>query len=120
MYERKKRRGCRITFIWTLYMYLCLYRIQRYTMNEIYIYIYDCLGGGGTSYTKERCTFYVLLLINSNLKLIRDLIVQAWLVVLVVLPARSSILMRFGLVAYLSLLSILILPRHVWMVRIGF
>ncbi|KAL8105205.1 hypothetical protein AgCh_029124 [Apium graveolens] len=43
----------------------------------------------------------------------------AWLVVLVVLPARSSILMRFGLVAYLSLLSTLILPRHVWMDQLG-
>lgn len=43
----------------------------------------------------------------------------AWLVVLVVLPARSHILMRFGLVAYLSLLSILILPRHVWMDQLG-
>ncbi|XP_073116853.1 protein ABCI12, chloroplastic isoform X2 [Elaeis guineensis] len=38
-----------------------------------------------------------------------------WLLVLVVLPARSHIYMRFGLVLYLSILSIWILPTHIWM-----
>ncbi|KAL5701650.1 Protein abci12 [Ranunculus cassubicifolius] len=38
-----------------------------------------------------------------------------WLLALVVLPARSHIIMRFGLVGYLALLSIWILPRELWM-----
>lgn len=38
-----------------------------------------------------------------------------WLLALVVLPARSHIVMRFGLVVYIALLSVLVLPRHVWM-----
>ncbi|CAK7332963.1 unnamed protein product [Dovyalis caffra] len=42
-----------------------------------------------------------------------------WLLALVVLPARSHILMRFGLVVYVALLSILVLPRHVWMDQLG-
>ncbi|ONK68017.1 uncharacterized protein A4U43_C05F6320 [Asparagus officinalis] len=43
----------------------------------------------------------------------------AWLLVLVILPARSNIYMRLGLVLYLSLLSVWILPRHVWMDQLG-
>ncbi|RZC93904.1 hypothetical protein C5167_016599 [Papaver somniferum] len=42
-----------------------------------------------------------------------------WLLALVVLPARSHIVMRFGLVGYLALLSIWILPRQVWMDQLG-
>ncbi|EEF45417.1 cobalt ion transporter, putative [Ricinus communis] len=42
-----------------------------------------------------------------------------WLLVLVVLPARSYIVMRFGLVVYIALLSIWILPRQVWMDQLG-
>ncbi|XP_050240340.1 protein ABCI12, chloroplastic [Quercus robur] len=42
-----------------------------------------------------------------------------WLLALVVLPARSHIAMRFGLVIFLSFLSIWILPRHVWMDQLG-
>ncbi|XP_065863269.1 protein ABCI12, chloroplastic-like isoform X1 [Euphorbia lathyris] len=42
-----------------------------------------------------------------------------WLLVLVVLPARSHLVMRFGLVAYLGLLSIWVLPRQVWMDQLG-
>ncbi|KAJ9154399.1 hypothetical protein P3X46_027736 [Hevea brasiliensis] len=42
-----------------------------------------------------------------------------WLLVLVVLPARSHIVMRFGLVVYIALLSIWILPRQVWMDQLG-
>lgn len=42
-----------------------------------------------------------------------------WLVALVVLPARSHIIMRCGLVIYLTALSIWILPRPVWMDQLG-
>lgn len=42
-----------------------------------------------------------------------------WLLALVVLPARSHIVMRFGLVVYIALLSVLVLPRHVWMDQLG-
>lgn len=45
---------------------------------------------------------------------------QAWLLALVILPARSNILMRFGLVAYLALLSFWVLPKEVWMVSSSF
>lgn len=43
----------------------------------------------------------------------------AWLLALVILPARSNILMRFGLVAYLALLSVWVLPKEVWMDQLG-
>lgn len=42
-----------------------------------------------------------------------------WLLVLVVLPARSPIMMRFGLVIYLALLSVWTLPTRVWMDQLG-
>ncbi|KAK9288141.1 hypothetical protein L1049_016589 [Liquidambar formosana] len=42
-----------------------------------------------------------------------------WLLALVVLPARSHIIMRFGLVTYLALLSVWILPTQVWMDQLG-
>ncbi|KAJ7954981.1 protein ABCI12, chloroplastic [Quillaja saponaria] len=42
-----------------------------------------------------------------------------WLLVLVVLPARSNIVMQFGLVMYLTLLSIWTLPRDVWKDQLG-
>ncbi|CAM8915116.1 unnamed protein product [Rhodiola kirilowii] len=42
-----------------------------------------------------------------------------WLLVLVVLPARSHIVMRFGLVACLALLSIWVLPKDVWKDQLG-
>ncbi|XP_072983281.1 protein ABCI12, chloroplastic [Typha latifolia] len=42
-----------------------------------------------------------------------------WLLALVILPARSHISMRLGLVLYLSLLSMWILPTHVWMDQLG-
>ncbi|WCJ28640.1 cobalt ion transmembrane transporters [Euphorbia peplus] len=42
-----------------------------------------------------------------------------WLLVLVVLPARSHLVMRVGLVVYLALLSIWVLPRRVWMDQLG-
>ncbi|CAD6333880.1 unnamed protein product [Miscanthus lutarioriparius] len=38
---------------------------------------------------------------------------------LVVLPARSNIYMRFGLVVFLALLSMWILPNHVWKDQLG-
>ncbi|KAI6705072.1 hypothetical protein NL676_008034 [Syzygium grande] len=44
---------------------------------------------------------------------------QVWLLVLVVLPARSHIIMRFGLVLYLAFLSVWILPRRTWMDQLG-
>ncbi|KAK3010656.1 hypothetical protein RJ639_011821 [Escallonia herrerae] len=43
----------------------------------------------------------------------------AWLVTLVIVPARAHILMRGGLVVYLALLSVWILPRRVWMDQLG-
>ncbi|XP_059632587.1 protein ABCI12, chloroplastic [Cornus florida] len=43
----------------------------------------------------------------------------AWLLALVILPARSHIIMRFGLVIYMSLLSVWVLPKHVWMDQLG-
>lgn len=42
-----------------------------------------------------------------------------WLLALVVLPARSNVIMRFGLVMYLTFLSIWFLPKHVWMDQLG-
>ncbi|KAF6135945.1 hypothetical protein GIB67_006837 [Kingdonia uniflora] len=42
-----------------------------------------------------------------------------WLLTLVVLPARSHIVMRVGLVLYLALLSIWVLPKQVWMDQLG-
>ncbi|EES00200.1 hypothetical protein BDA96_03G048400 [Sorghum bicolor] len=42
-----------------------------------------------------------------------------WLLALVVLPARSNIYMRFGLVVFLALLSMWILPKHVWKDQLG-
>lgn len=38
---------------------------------------------------------------------------------LVVLPARSNIYMRFGLVVFLALLSVWVLPNHVWKDQLG-
>ncbi|KAJ6838802.1 protein ABCI12, chloroplastic [Iris pallida] len=42
-----------------------------------------------------------------------------WLLALVILPARSHIYMRLGLVSYLTLLSICVLPKQVWMDQLG-
>ncbi|XP_034685833.1 protein ABCI12, chloroplastic isoform X1 [Vitis riparia] len=42
-----------------------------------------------------------------------------WLLALVLLPARSHIIMRFGLVVYLACLSVWILPTQVWMDQLG-
>ncbi|WOL06758.1 protein ABCI12, chloroplastic [Canna indica] len=42
-----------------------------------------------------------------------------WLLALVVLPARSHIYMRLGLVLYLSLLSICVLPTRIWTDQLG-
>lgn len=42
-----------------------------------------------------------------------------WLLALVVLPARAQIVVRFGLVAYIALLSVLVLPKPVWMDQLG-
>ncbi|WVZ98444.1 hypothetical protein U9M48_043887 [Paspalum notatum var. saurae] len=42
-----------------------------------------------------------------------------WLLALVVLPARSNIYMRFGLVVFLALLSMWVLPNHVWKDQLG-
>ncbi|XP_040370889.1 protein ABCI12, chloroplastic [Rosa chinensis] len=44
---------------------------------------------------------------------------KVWLLALVVLPARSHIILRFGLVVYLAILSIWVLPRHAWMDQLG-
>lgn len=43
----------------------------------------------------------------------------AWLLVLVVIPARCHIFVRFGLVAFLALLSIWMQPRQVWVDQLG-
>ncbi|XP_042469438.1 protein ABCI12, chloroplastic-like [Zingiber officinale] len=43
----------------------------------------------------------------------------AWLLALVILPARSHIYMRLGLVLYLTVLSIWILPNRIWMDQLG-
>ncbi|KAM7258209.1 hypothetical protein ACFE04_013950 [Oxalis oulophora] len=42
-----------------------------------------------------------------------------WLLALVILPARSHIVMRFGLVAFVALLSICFLPADVWKDQLG-
>ncbi|KAJ4847243.1 Protein abci12, chloroplastic [Turnera subulata] len=42
-----------------------------------------------------------------------------WLMALVLLPARSHIVMRAVLVAYTALLSICVLPRRVWVDQLG-
>ncbi|XP_071742049.1 protein ABCI12, chloroplastic-like [Rutidosis leptorrhynchoides] len=50
--------------------------------------------------------------VDSRIKL-------AWLLVLVMLPARSHIYMRFGLIGFLALLSVWIQPRQVWVDQLG-
>ncbi|KAK8684971.1 hypothetical protein V6N13_040983 [Hibiscus sabdariffa] len=42
-----------------------------------------------------------------------------WLLALVVLPARAQIVVRFGLVAFIALLSVLFLPKPVWVDQLG-
>ncbi|CAN6452796.1 unnamed protein product [Victoria cruziana] len=42
-----------------------------------------------------------------------------WLLTLVVLPARSHVVMRVGIVVYLSLLSISTLPKQIWKDQLG-
>ncbi|KAM0988431.1 hypothetical protein FF1_012478 [Malus domestica] len=61
-------------------------------------------------YVSEPTTF--LHSVDPRIKLV-------WLLALVVLPARSHIILRFGLVVYLGVLSIWILPRHTWMDQLG-
>lgn len=43
----------------------------------------------------------------------------AWLVALVVLPARSHIFVRFSLVGFLAFLSVAMQPKQVWMDQLG-
>nr|GLL46491.1 protein ABCI12, chloroplastic [Ipomoea trifida] len=43
----------------------------------------------------------------------------AWLLTLVILPARSNIVLRLGLVVYLTVLSIWIQPEEVWKDQLG-
>lgn len=43
---------------------------------------------------------------------------QAWLIALVVLPARSHIYVRFALVGFLAFLSVAMQPKQVWMVSL--
>ncbi|PRQ38899.1 putative ABC/ECF transporter, transmembrane component [Rosa chinensis] len=61
-------------------------------------------------YVSEPVTF--LHSLDPRVKLV-------WLLALVVLPARSHIILRFGLVVYLAILSIWVLPRHAWMDQLG-
>ncbi|KAM5569215.1 protein ABCI12, chloroplastic [Rosa sericea] len=61
-------------------------------------------------YVSEPVTF--LHSLDPRIKLV-------WLLALVVLPARSHIILRFGLVIYLAILSIWVLPRHAWMDQLG-
>ncbi|KAL6193880.1 hypothetical protein ACLB2K_034964 [Fragaria x ananassa] len=61
-------------------------------------------------YVSEPVTF--LHSLDPRIKLV-------WLLALVVLPARSHIILRFGLVFYLAILSIWVLPRHAWMDQLG-
>ncbi|XWS09078.1 hypothetical protein CRYUN_Cryun40dG0055200 [Craigia yunnanensis] len=42
-----------------------------------------------------------------------------WLLALVVLPARAQIVIRFGLVACIALLSVIVLPKPVWVDQLG-
>ncbi|MQL72439.1 hypothetical protein Taro_004740, partial [Colocasia esculenta] len=42
-----------------------------------------------------------------------------WLLALVILPARSPVFMRYGIVVYLALLSMWLLPARVWMDQLG-
>ncbi|KAK2982259.1 hypothetical protein RJ640_016389, partial [Escallonia rubra] len=58
-------------------------------------------------------------LVTFHLRFDGILAMQAWLVTLVIVPARAHILMRGGLVVYLALLSVWILPRRVWMDQLG-
>lgn len=44
---------------------------------------------------------------------------QAWLFTLVILPAKSNVVMRLSLVAYLAILSILVQPAQVWKVSLA-
>ncbi|CAA6663568.1 unnamed protein product [Spirodela intermedia] len=54
----------------------------------------------------------VLHSVNPRIKLV-------WLLALVILPARSPVFMRYGIVVYLALLSIWVLPERVWMDQLG-
>lgn len=44
---------------------------------------------------------------------------QAWLLVLVFLPSRSHVSVRLGLVVFLTVISILFLPRRTWQDQLG-
>ncbi|KAM7462975.1 hypothetical protein LguiA_031096 [Lonicera macranthoides] len=50
--------------------------------------------------------------VDSRIKL-------AWLLCLVVLPARSNFVMRVGLLVFLALLSVWTLPKELWMDQLG-
>ena len=41
---------------------------------------------------------------------------QAWLLALVVLPARSHVAIQIGMVAFLALATVWTLPRRIWQV----
>ncbi|KAG9457443.1 hypothetical protein H6P81_001951 [Aristolochia fimbriata] len=61
-------------------------------------------------YVSSPVTF--LHVVDSRVKL-------AWLLALVVLPSRSHIVMRFGLVAFLAVMSVWVLPKDVWTDQLG-
>lgn len=75
--------------------------------------------------TKEKFIYFipfihVLWLSKTNFALdICFLVMQAWLFTLVILPAKSNIIMRLSLVLYLAILSILVQPEQVWKVSLA-
>ncbi|XP_078446843.1 cobalt ion transmembrane transporter [Wolffia australiana] len=54
----------------------------------------------------------ILHSLNPRIKLV-------WLLALVMLPARSTVFVRYGIVVYLALLSIWVLPNRVWKDQLG-
>ncbi|CAI9118631.1 OLC1v1020226C1 [Oldenlandia corymbosa var. corymbosa] len=78
--------------------------------DKVFRWISETTSSPIVQYISSPTTF--LHSVDSRIKL-------AWLLVLVVLPARSHISVRFGLVIFLSLLSVWTQPKQVWMDQLG-
>ncbi|KAL3505833.1 hypothetical protein ACH5RR_031215 [Cinchona calisaya] len=78
--------------------------------DKVFRWISEATSSPIGQYISSPTTF--LHSVDSRIKL-------AWLLVLVVLPARSHISVRFGLVIFLALLSMWMQPKQVWVDQLG-
>nr|XP_027116171.1 protein ABCI12, chloroplastic-like [Coffea arabica] len=78
--------------------------------DKIFRWISEATSSPIAQYISSPTTF--LHTVDPRIKLV-------WLLVLVVLPARSHISVRFGLVIFLASLSMLMQPKQVWMDQLG-